>query len=73
VIPLMTFYTQPLPRCGCGKGATVEVLATGCVLYDRCCDRCGARRVKELQATYDRRSAAEATPGRYARTDDVQP
>ena len=48
----MHFYTVALPRCRCGKPATVEVQGTGNVRYDRCCDACGKRKVKELTRVY---------------------
>jgi len=55
------FYLRSLPRCGCGRPATHEVLGVGNVRYGHVCDRCGKRRVRELER-------AHATPNQPAPT-----
>jgi len=46
------FYLRSLPRCDCGRPATHEVLGVGNVRYGHVCDRCGKRRVRELERAH---------------------
>lgn len=47
------FYTVNLPKCPCGKPATKGIQAVGNVWYARAlCDKCCARRLRELEAAY---------------------
>ena len=46
------FYLRSLPRCDCGRPATHEVLGAFNTRYGHVCDRCGKRRVRELERAY---------------------
>ena len=53
----MRFYLVPLPRCVCGKPGTVRLEGSGNTVFEyACCDRCGKRRVKELTASWAKKS-----------------
>lgn len=54
----MHFYTRAMPRCDtCRKPATKEVLGSGNAHYGYACDRCAAKRVKELTRAHNANEA----------------
>jgi predicted fused transcriptional regulator/phosphomethylpyrimidine kinase len=47
------FYSVALPRCRCGKPATKEIRASGNVKYGEVCDRCEAKRLRDLDRVHN--------------------
>ena len=52
--PRMIFYAYALPRCDrCNRPATKEIRGPGNARYGHACDRCAAKRIKELDRSHN--------------------
>jgi hypothetical protein len=54
----ISFYSRALPKCDvCRKPAMVEILGTGNVPYGHACNRCAAKRIRDLERAHVPRDA----------------